>query len=185
MIIYRFRPDMVFDCEVEVPDGTKAIPPFHTFQAPPEKEDHYAVMQGGWILVPGEKPIWPPIPPEPSLDQLKEDYLNNLANRRWIAEEGGTSLNGMQILTDRETQAKLTAAYVKAVQDNSYIIESWKFAPGVFVTLNAQMIIDIANAVEAHVQSCFHNEAVLSRAILAATSKEELFAVNLEEGWPT
>jgi hypothetical protein len=184
MIIYRFRPDMVFDTEVEVPDGTKAIPPFHTFQAPPQEEGHYAMMQGGWILAAGEKPVWPPIPPEPSLDQLKEDYLNQLANRRWVAEEAGTSLNDMQILTDRETQSKLTAAYVKAVQDSSYIIESWKFAPGVFLTLDAPTIIGIANSVETHVQSCFHNEAVLSGVILAATSKEELFAVDLNEGWP-
>jgi hypothetical protein len=185
MIIYRFRPDMVFDCEVEVPDGTKAIPPFHTFQAPPEQDGHYAMMSGGWVLIQGEKPVWPPIPPEPSLDELKADYLNQLANRRWIAEEAGTTLNGMTILTDRQTQSKLTAAYVKAVQDSSYVIESWKFAPGVFVTLDAQTIIGIANAVEAHVQSCFHNEAVISERILAAPSKEELFAIELNEGWAT
>jgi len=59
MIIYRFREDMVFDCEVEVPDGTIAIQPYHTFQAPPAQEGYYAMMQGGWILIEGEKPIWP------------------------------------------------------------------------------------------------------------------------------
>jgi hypothetical protein len=65
MIIYRFRnTDMVYDCEVEVPDGTTAIPPFHTFQAPPVQENHYAVMRNGWILVFGEKPS-PPLPPPP------------------------------------------------------------------------------------------------------------------------
>ena len=65
MIIYRFRKeDMVYDCEVEVPDGTTAIPPFHTFQAPPLQENHYAVMRNGWSLVFGEKPS-PPLPPLP------------------------------------------------------------------------------------------------------------------------
>jgi hypothetical protein len=185
MIIYRFRPDMVFDCEIEVPDGTKAIPKYHTFQAPPVKEGYYAMMQGGWILVPGEKPVWPPIPPEPTLEQLKEESLQTLAERRWAAEEAGTSLNGTTILTDRQTQAKLTAAYVKASQGDSYVIESWKFAPGVFITLNAQMIIAIADAVEAHVQACFHNEAVLSNQIVSAQTKEELLQVNINEGWPT
>lgn len=72
MIIYRFREDMVYDCEVEVPDGTTAIPKFHTFQAPPEKEGHYALMQGGWILVEGEKPAWPP-----QLDPETERLLYN------------------------------------------------------------------------------------------------------------
>lgn len=60
MKIYRFRPDMVYDCEIEVPDGTVAIQPFHTFQAPPVKEGHYAVMRKGWVLVEGEKPQYPP-----------------------------------------------------------------------------------------------------------------------------
>jgi hypothetical protein len=65
MIIYRFRKeDMVYDCEVEVPDGTTAIPPFHTFQAPPVQENHYAVMRNGWSLAYGEKPSLP-LPPPP------------------------------------------------------------------------------------------------------------------------
>lgn len=64
MKIYRFRQsDMVFDQAVEVPDGTTAIPPYHTFQAPPEKDGHYAVMQGGWKLYPGEKPMDPDLDP--------------------------------------------------------------------------------------------------------------------------
>lgn len=59
MIVYRFRPDMVYDCPVEV-EGP-AIPKFHTFEAPPEQEGYYAVMNGGWQLVQGEKPVWPPV----------------------------------------------------------------------------------------------------------------------------
>lgn len=184
MIIYRFRPDMVFDCEVEVPDGTKAIPNFHTFQPPPEKEGHYAIMQGGWILVEGEKPIWPPIPPEPSLDDLKREKIQQLAEYRWKMEEAGTQFNGIVIPTDRITQAKLTAAYVKAISNPDYYIESWKFSKGVFMPLNSQTIIAIANVVEVYVQSCFRNEALLSEKILTATSKEELFAIDLNEGWP-
>jgi len=62
MIVYRFRPDMVYDCEVEV-EGP-AIPKFHTFQAPPVQEGYYAVMNGGWQLVEGEKPEWPPVASE-------------------------------------------------------------------------------------------------------------------------
>lgn len=65
MLIYRFRQyDRVYDTAIEVPDGTTAIPPFHTFEAPPEQTGYYAVMQNGWQLVPGEKP-GPPDPPTP------------------------------------------------------------------------------------------------------------------------
>lgn len=64
MFIYRFRQsDMVFDTAIEVPDGTNAIPPYHTFQAPPEKDGHYAVMQGGWKLYEGDKPADPDLDP--------------------------------------------------------------------------------------------------------------------------
>lgn len=69
MIIYRFREDMVYDCEVVVPDGTTAIPKFHTFQAPPVQEGYYAVMRNGWVLVEGEKPVWPP-PIDPETERL-------------------------------------------------------------------------------------------------------------------
>lgn len=62
MLIYRFREsDRVFDCAVEVPDGTTAIQQFHTFQAPPEQVGHYAIMRNGWVLISGEKPE-PPAP---------------------------------------------------------------------------------------------------------------------------
>jgi hypothetical protein len=176
---------MVFDCEVEVPDGTKAIPPYHTFQAPPTQEDHYAMMQGGWILVQGDKPVWPPVPPEPTLEQVKSEMLQLLAERRWIAEEAGTMLNGNPVLTDRETQAKLTAVYVKAIQNSSYVIESWKFGIGVFQTLDAPAIIAIADAVEVYVQACFRNEALLSDRIISAVSKEDLDQIDINEGWPT
>jgi hypothetical protein len=60
MIVYKFRLDMVYDGPVELPDAP-SIPKFHTFEAPPEKEGYYAVMRGGWQLVEGEKPAWPPV----------------------------------------------------------------------------------------------------------------------------
>lgn len=184
MIIYRFRPDMIYDCEIEVPDGTTAIPKFHTFQAPPVQEGYYAMMQNGWILIEGEKPEWPRKPPEPTLDELKQQKLQALAELRWEAEEGGTTFNGINVLTDRTTQAKLTAAYVKASNDSSYVIENWKFAPGLFMTLDAQLIISIANAVETHVQSCFTHEAQLSTQILSTTTREELNLIDINQGWP-
>ena len=54
MKAYRFFPDGVFDCEVEL-EGP-ALRPFHTDEAPPVQEGFYAVMNGGWTLIAGEKP---------------------------------------------------------------------------------------------------------------------------------
>ncbi|MCK9369109.1 hypothetical protein M0R04_04075 [Candidatus Dojkabacteria bacterium] len=65
MNIYKFRPDMVFDGVIEVPDDTKVIPKYHTFQSPPEiPEGYYAIMRGGWRLIEGVVPIYP-TPPTP------------------------------------------------------------------------------------------------------------------------
>ena len=74
MLIYSFRSsDMCYTGPVEVPDGTTTIPPYHTFQSPPEQEGYHAVMNGGWVLVEG------PIPPDPQpeIDLLR--WRNSLS----------------------------------------------------------------------------------------------------------
>ena len=65
MLIYSFRPDRVYSGTVEVPDGTVAIPPFHSFEPPPTIPDGcYAIMLNGWQIVEGIIPVYPP-PPTP------------------------------------------------------------------------------------------------------------------------
>lgn len=86
MIIYRFRPDMVYECEVEVPDNTIGIPPYHTFQAPPpQQEGYYAIMSGGWQLIKGEKPVWPPAIPQSELDKIQADTVRSERNAQLAA----------------------------------------------------------------------------------------------------
>lgn len=77
MIIYKFRQsDMVYDGAVEVPDSP-TIPPYHTFQAPPEKAGYYAVMRNGWLLVEGETPPAPPAP-DPKIAYNAQQKQNRL-----------------------------------------------------------------------------------------------------------
>lgn len=79
MIVYKFREDRVYEGPVEVPDGTKAIPKYHTFSAPPEIPDgYYAMMLGGWQLIEGDKPIYPP-PPTPQ--QIQEAIIIDTQKR--------------------------------------------------------------------------------------------------------
>jgi hypothetical protein len=113
----------------------------------------------------------------------KAAKLSELATIRWNAEESGTTFGGNPLATDRTTQAKLTAGYAKAVNDPDFVIASWKFAAGVFVSLDATTIIAAANAVEAHIQACFTNEAALSADVLSAVDFAALEAVDLTVGW--
>lgn len=122
--------------------------------------------------------------PQPTLAERKDKKMQDLAARRFMAEEGGTTLGNTPIATDRTTQGKVTAAYVKASADSNYTIAAWKGTDGTFSPLNATTIIAIADAIEAHVQACFANEATLSGQITAATTEAELDAVNIETGWP-
>lgn len=92
MFIYKLRPDGVLDCAVEVPDGTTIIPSGHTFSTPPEiPAGHHAVMLGGWRIVEGEKPPYPPIPqptpvleapiPQPTFDSVELSLTHSVQKR--------------------------------------------------------------------------------------------------------
>lgn len=108
----------------------------------------------------------------PSFEDLRSRKYREIATARYNAEIAGVN----DIKTDRESQALITGAALKAMQDNTYTCK-WKGIDG-FVTLTAPQIIAIADAVRAHVQSCFDHEAELQPLIAAATTQAELDAIN-------
>lgn len=118
----------------------------------------------------------------PSLDTARAEKLARLADHRYRRETGGTTVGGAAVRTDRESQALLTGAAVAALLDSGYAV-AWKTLSG-WVTLNAASIIGLASAVRAHVQACFDRERALAQQVEAATSLEELAAVDMSGGWP-
>lgn len=108
--------------------------------------------------------------------QAKEAKKREIATARYNAEIAGTTINGVLIKTDRESQSLITGAALKAMQDSTYVCR-WKSESG-FIELNATQIITVADAVRAHVQSCFDHEAELIPLIEAATTQAELDAIN-------
>lgn len=122
--------------------------------------------------------------PEASVDSARLSKLVALADRRWQAETAGIIVGGAPIRTDERSTAKITAAYVKASQDPGFTVR-WKVDTGFFVSLDAEAIISIGDAVTAHVQACFDNEDVLTTAILAAEDLTALDAIDIESGWPS
>ncbi len=105
------------------------------------------------------------------LEAAKERKRSEIAAARFEAETAG--IDGIK--TDRESQALITGAALKAMQDSEYSCR-WKGVSG-FIELTAPQILAIADAVRAHVQSCFDHEAELVALIDAATSPEELNAI--------
>lgn len=154
---------------VAATDRPAVLPGQQTVEAAPELSDGVWTQQ--WAV-------------EGDLDAVKAALLDQLADRRWQAEEAGTTVGAMPLATDRVSQGKLTAAYLKASEDAEYTIANWKVAPGVFVTLDTAAIMTAGDAMRTHVQACFDNEAALSATILAAEDFGALAAIDLETGWP-
>jgi len=106
------------------------------------------------------------------LEAAKERKRSEIAAARWEAETAGIDVNGFTVRTDRESQALITGAALKAMQDSTYSCR-WKTESG-FVELTAPQILAIADAVRAHVQSCFDREGELRPLIDAAESPGNL-----------
>lgn len=114
--------------------------------------------------------------PAPSFDDLKSDKYAEIAAARYAAETGGCTIDGVTIATDRGSQALLTAAVVMARLDPEFKTQ-WKCADGHFKQLDAFQLRAIGDAVIAHVETCFAREGELCELIDAATTPEELDAI--------
>lgn len=97
-----------------------------------------------------------------------------IAERRYLAEIGGAVWSGWPVATDRDSQAKINAAYALARDGYWQTGAGWKYADGVYRALTAEQVIAMALAVSAHVQACFAHEAVL----MADPSAD------IDVGWP-
>ena len=119
------------------------------------------------------------VTPAEKFEQARERKRGEIAAARFEAETAGIDVNGFTVRTDRESQALITSAALKAMQDSEYSCR-WKTESG-FVELTAPQILAIADAVRAHVQGCFDREAELLPLIEAAESPEELAGIVWEE----
>lgn len=118
-----------------------------------------------------------------AFEQRKANALAALADIRWQKETGGITLNGLKVATDDRSKLLILGKRTKAAADPSLTFQ-WKTPTG-FITLTAEQIVAIADAVEAHVQACFDREAALVLEIEAAKNPEQLAAIELGQGWPS
>jgi hypothetical protein len=115
--------------------------------------------------------------PVPTFDELKTRKKTEIAAARYEAEIAGVTVNGVLIDTGRDSQALITGAALAAVIDSTYSL-NWKTESG-FIHLSALEIIAVAQAVRAHVQSCFDREGELVAQVDAAQNAEELDAIDI------
>jgi len=116
-----------------------------------------------------------------NLAMLKQRLIQEIARVRYEKETGGISVNGVQVLTDRESQFTVSAAYARATSDPTATVR-WKAVNG-FVTLDAAAIIQTGAAVFNHVQTCFSREGELREQIEAAGTLNALLRIDIQAGW--
>ena len=92
------------------------------------------------------------------------------ASVRYNHEIAGTTLNGVSVATDRQSQAMIAGAYNMASRDSTFKTQ-WKTGVGTFATLDAPAIIAISVAVGGHVAACFAKESDVAAAIAGGTIK--------------
>ena len=135
--------------------------------------------EGRWVT---QYKLVPETLDETGLDVQRDLKLAALAAKRWSVETGGIMFGGMFIKTDEDTQRKITGAYVQATRNPTLVVR-WKVAPATFVTLDADTIIMIGDAVTAHIQAAFDRESELSDTIVEATDWFELSVIDINAGW--
>ena len=112
----------------------------------------------------------------------KQALMNRIARTRYGHETGGTTVDGMHVATDRQSQALITGAFSSA-KDAKETGEAWSIrwkSPAGWVELNADQMIDLGRAVRAHVQACFDREKELAESVDDGTFEDSM----LSEGWP-
>lgn len=112
----------------------------------------------------------------------KEEKLAALAAYRYAKETAGIMVNGATIKTDRESQALIAGAKLYSDLNEAVLID-WKAENG-WVQINRTAIMEISQAVAAHVQACFSQERVHAEAISALTTAAEIAAYDITTGWP-
>lgn len=124
-------------------------------------------------------------------EAIADTYAQKLAElkqRRDLAITSGITYGGAEITTDELTQQRLIAARIlakEAIDNNQEYTIDWKAANG-WVSLTAEHIINVADAVRAHVQNCFTTEKQHYEAITAyynANDKDSVRNYNVETLW--
>lgn len=146
-------------------------------------EDKFFITDGGVLLTQAEfletrrrSFIDEKIDNSTDVDEAKEILRNYFAEIRYDFEVGGILWNGIDVRTDRFTVERVYQARFLAKEDASFSTD-WKLGDGTFMTIDAPTIIGLSDAVTAHLKDAFSRERVVNTSIDAATTVEEVKAV--------
>jgi hypothetical protein len=115
------------------------------------------------------------------IESAKLNFKEQAAAERWKKEVAGTKINiqdtEVTIETDRETRNIFIQKF--AIMSDEEVV-NWKFPEG-WLTLTKTELGQVIGTGAAYIQSCFDWEKNISDEIDAATTKEELLAIEIVE----
>lgn len=113
------------------------------------------------------------------IDAARVNFKNQAAEERWKKEVKGTKINieGTEVSVDTTREGRLNYAQkLSTLPDGATI--NWKFSEG-WLTLTKAQLTAVTSAANAYVQTCFDWEKTINDQIDAATTKEELVAIEI------
>lgn len=122
------------------------------------------------------------VTPKP-LEEVKLARKAELAAWRYAAETAGVKAGGVQIATDRDSQA-LIDSLQRALADGLIPSVRFKTASGRVVTMTTADATAVRQLVVQHVQRCRAVEADHAAKIDALTRVEEVIAYDIGTDWP-
>lgn len=139
-------------------------------------------------LVPGFQTVRETADPPADAPSAQMLALGNLAALRWRKTQSlAYTINGTPytLPCDTEAATNVLGAIIGLQLASSTGPISWKVAPTTFVPLSLTDLIALGQAMRAHVQACYVNEATLAAQIAAAQTAGAALAVDTSQGWPT
>jgi hypothetical protein len=115
------------------------------------------------------------------IETSRSNLKDKIAGIRWIKEEAGTKINiqSQEITLDTSREGRNIFLQKYSLMGENDLV-NWKFPEGWF-TLSKNELGSIIMYGSAYIQSCFDWEKTISDEIDAATTKEELLSIEIEE----
>lgn len=106
-------------------------------------------------------------PDNVSVEDVKVDQIEVIKTKRWEEEVAGVIVDDIPYDSSRESCASLNRARVRAIEDPNYSLY-WKSKDNRWVSMYADTIQKVFDAVDKHVQDAFQKEMDLTMRIKAS-----------------
>lgn len=137
----------------------------------------------GFIYNRGDGTFSPPIVPR-NFEEVKQEKIRDLEQKMVEEESNGTTYNSYRFATDKDSQIKYLGILVSSMMDPTFTTQ-FKTMDNEYVTLTNTDVVGLSMQVKSHIQACYDNDASILEQINAATTVEEIDAIDVSVGWPS